>query len=68
MVCEVVRNQAERARMPAHFCVECNAFFEAAGYVGQHAAAGRSLHGYCSRHRAVHERRDTPNSFWGWSQ
>jgi hypothetical protein len=65
---EVIRNQAERARMPAQYCPECSAFFDAVGFGGpEHEKKRRSLHSYCSRHRSHRERPATPEGFWGFS-
>ena len=61
VVAEVVRNQAERARMPAHYCADCEPFFTAVGYTGPELAC---MHNNCSRHRRNHPRNDTPTGFW----
>ena len=65
VVHEVVRNKAERARMPANYCPGCEGFYDACKLPDD---MRRCMHNGCSRHRSYHARIDTPESFWSWSQ
>ncbi len=62
---EVVRKRAERDRLPAHYCEDCEKFFNAAGYA-RDAPERASVHEYCSRHRHKVRHVETPDGFWGF--
>ena len=66
VVLEVIRNRAERELLPAHYCVDCERFFDAAGYA-RDAPERQGIHEYCSRHRSKATHVDTPEGFWGFS-
>ena len=59
----VVRKKCERAKMPGHFCDQCQGFIDATK--DQLSAADvRKLQDECSRHRAYHPPPGTPEGFW----
>ena len=59
----VVRKKCERAKMPGHFCDQCQGFIDATK--DQLSAADvRKLQDECSRHKAYHPPPGTPEGFW----
>ena len=62
----VVRKKCERAKMPGHFCDQCQGFIDATK--DQLSAADvRKLQDECSRHKAYHPPPGTPEGFWEMS-
>lgn len=56
-----VRKKADRQRLPAHNCKECEEFY---GRLDLPEAKRRELMHKCSRHRAHHAPPATPEHFW----
>ena len=60
---EVVRKKCDRAKLPGHFCAQCQPFIDATkdGLRPEDVAA---LQAECSRHRAYQPPQGTPDDFW----
>ncbi|XP_065281217.1 uncharacterized protein [Dermacentor albipictus] len=56
-----VRKKADRQRLPAHDCKECQEFY---GRLALPEAQRKDLLRKCSRHRAHHAPPSTPENFW----
>ena len=59
----VVRKKCERAKMPGHFCSECQPFVDTTKG-NLEPADVEKLQQHCSRHKAYHAPKDTPDGFW----
>ena len=60
---EVVRKKCDRAKMPGHFCEQCQPFIDATkGGLDEKDLA--ELQRTCSRHKAYHAPEGTPDGFW----
>ena len=59
----VVRKKCERAKMPGHFCDQCQGFIDATKDQLSDADV-KKLQDECSRHKAYHPPPGTPEGFW----
>lgn len=62
----VTRKKCDRAKMPGHFCPQCQPFIDAASK-GMSAEDIEALKRTCSRHRSYNAPQGTPDDFWNLS-